>query len=221
MNTTVLIFLVLYYVVVLGIGYWALKRGGSENLEGYLLGGRRIGPATTALTLQTTSMSGFMFLGAGSLGYAQGYYALWFAFGDIGGGVLNFSVIGRRMRKISELFGALTAIEYLEKRYPSTILRIFSGSLTIFLLGFYVLAQFIAGGKGMALVTGMPYPYALAIAVSIIVLYTFMGGYLAVAYTDFFQSIIMLIGVLWIFFAILYELGGFTSANNMLSLIHI
>jgi len=217
LNTTVLIFLVLYYVVVLGIGYWALKRGGSENLEGYLLGGRRIGPATTALTLQTTSMSGFMFLGAGSLGYAQGYYALWFAFGDIGGGVLNFSVIGRRMRKISELFGALTAIEYLEKRYPSTILRIFSGSLTIFLLGFYVLAQFIAGGKGMALVTGMPYPFALAIAVSIIVLYTFMGGYLAVAYTDFFQSIIMLIGVLWIFFAILYELGGFTSANNMIA----
>ena len=50
MNTTVLIFLVLYYVVVLGIGYWALKRGGSENLEGYLLGGRKIGPATTALT---------------------------------------------------------------------------------------------------------------------------------------------------------------------------
>ena len=117
-----------------------------------------------------------MFLGAGSLGYAQGYYALWFAFGDIGGGVLNFSIIGRRMRKISELFGALTAIEYLEKRYPSTILRVFSGSLTIFLLGFYVLAQFIAGGKGMALVTGMPYPYALAIAVSIIVLYTFMGA---------------------------------------------
>ena len=90
-----------------------------------------------------------MFLGAGSLGYAQGYYALWFAFGDIGGGVLNFSVIGRRMRKISELFGALTAIEYLEKRYPSTILRIFSGSLTIFLLGFYVLAQFIAGGLSL------------------------------------------------------------------------
>ena len=216
MNTTVIFFLVLYYLVVLGIGYWALRNGGSDNLEGYLLGGRKIGPATTALTLQTTSMSGFMFLGAGSLGYLQGYWALWFAAGDVGGGVLNFSVIGRRMRKLSQLLGALTAIEYLEKRYPSTTLRIFSGSLTIFLLGFYVLAQFIAGGKGMALVTGIPYPVALAIAVSIIVLYTFMGGYLAVAYTDFFQSLIMLFGVLWIFIAILYELGGFTSANNMI-----
>ena len=215
MNTTVIVFLILYYIIVLGIGYWALRSGGSDNLEGYLLGGRKIGPATTALTLQTTSMSGFMFLGAGSLGYIQGYYALWFAAGDIGGGVLNFSIIGRRMRKISQLFGALTAIEYLEKRYPSTSLRIFSGLLTISLLGFYVLAQFIAGGKGMALVTGMPYPVALAIAVSIIVLYTFMGGYLAVAYTDFFQSLIMLFGVIWIFIAILIELGGFTNANNM------
>jgi Na+/proline symporter len=207
LNTTVIFFLIIYYIVVLGIGYWALRNGGSKDLESYLLGGRKIGPATTALTLQTTSMSGFMFLGAGGLGYIQGYWALWYAVGDIGGGVLNFSIIGRRMRKLSQLFGALTAIEYLEKRYPSGALRLISGSLTVFLLGFYVLAQFIAGGKGMALVTGIPYPIALAIAVTVIVLYTFMGGYLAVAYTDFFQSLVMLIGVLWIFIAVLYELG--------------
>ena len=71
MSGTVIFFLVLYYVVVLGIGYWAMRRGGGESLEGYLLGGRKIGPMTTALTLQSTSMSGFMFLGAGGLGFAQ------------------------------------------------------------------------------------------------------------------------------------------------------
>lgn len=213
MSTTVVLFLVLYYVVVLGIGYWAMRRGGGETLEGYLLGGRQVGPLTTALTLQSTSMSGYMFLGAGGLGFSQGYWAMWFAVGDIGGGVINLSVIGRRMRKLSQMFGALTAIEYLEKRYPSPAVRMFAGVLTVFLLGFYVLAQFIAGGKGMALVTGIPYPLALAIAVGIILVYTFMGGYLAVAYTDFFQSIIMLIGVMWIVLAALAELGGFTAAN--------
>ena len=88
------------------------------------------------------------------------------------------------------------------------------GLLTVFLLGFYVLAQFIAGGKGMALVTGIDYPLALAIAVGVILVYTFMGGYLAVAYTDFFQSVIMLLGVLWIVVAALTELGGLTAANN-------
>jgi len=217
MSGTVVFFLVLYYVIVIGIGYWAMRRGGSEDLEGYLLGGRQVGPMATALTLQSTSMSGYMFLGAGGLGFAQGYWAMWFAAGDIGGGVLNLSIIGRRMRKLSQMFGALTSIEYLEKRYPSPVVRLFAGVLTVFLLGFYVLAQFIAGGKGMALVTGMPYPLALAIAVGIILLYTFMGGYLAVAYTDFFQSIVMLVGVLWIVVAALSELGGLTAANRAIA----
>lgn len=217
MSGTVIFFLVFYYFVVIAIGYWAMRKGGSETLEGYLLGGRKVGPMTTALTLQSTSMSGYMFLGAGGLGFAQGYWALWYAAGDIGGGVLNLSIIGRRMRKLSQMFGALTSIEYLEKRYPSAAIRMFAAILTIFLLGFYVLAQFIAGGKGMALVTGIPYPAALAIAVSIILLYTFMGGYLAVAYTDFFQSIIMLVGVMWIVIAALTELGGFTAANEAIA----
>jgi len=213
---TVIFFLVLYYVVVLAIGYWAMKKGAGDDLEGYLLGGRKVGPMATALTLQSTSMSGYMFLGAGGLGYMQGYWALWYAAGDVGGGVLNMSVIGRRMRKLSQIMGALTAIEYLEKRYPSPAIRLFAGTLTVFLLGFYALAQFIAGGKGMALVTGMPYPAALAIAVAVILVYTFMGGYLAVAYTDFFQSLVMLTGVLWIVIACLHELGGLTAANEAL-----
>jgi sodium/proline symporter len=214
MSGTVIFFLVFYYVVVLGIGYWAMRHGGDKSLEGYLLGGRKVGPMTTALTLQSTSMSGYMFLGAGGLGFLQGYWALWYAAGDIGSGVVNLSAIGRRMRKLSQMFGALTSIEYLEKRYPSPATRLVAGLLTIFLLGFYVLAQLIAGGKGMALVTGIPYPLALAIAVGIILIYTFMGGYLAVAYTDFFQSIIMLVGVMWIFIAALTELGGMTAANQ-------
>lgn len=217
MSGTVVLFLVLYYVVVLGIGYLAMRRGAGEDLEGFLLGGRKVGPMATALTLQSTSMSGYMFLGAGGLGFMQGYWALWYAAGDIGGGVLNLSIIGRRMRKLSQMMGALTSIEYLEKRYPSPFVRLFSGVLTVILLGFYVLAQLIAGGKGMALVTGIAYPVALAIAVGIILIYTFMGGYLAVAYTDFFQSLVMLVGVTWIMIAALSELGGLTAANNAIA----
>lgn len=214
MSGTVIFFLVLYYLIVLGIGYWAMQRGSSKDLEGYLLGGRQVGPIATALTMQSTAMSGYMFLGAGGLGFSQGYWALWYAAGDIGGGVLNLSVIGRRMRKLSQMMGALTSIEYLEKRYPSPAVRVIAGVLTVFLLGFYVLAQLIAGGKGMALVTGMSYPVALAIAVGIILAYTFMGGFLAVAYTDFFQSLVMLVGVMWIVIAALSELGGLTAANH-------
>jgi sodium/proline symporter len=213
-NATIVAFLGLYYLVVLGIGFFAVRRGAGEDLEGFLLGGRRLGPLVTALTLQSTAMSGFMFLGAGALGFAQGYWALWYAAGDIGGGVVVLSVIGRRMRKLSQMLGSLTSIEYLENRYPSAATRLVAASLSIFLLAFYVIAQFIAGGKGLALVTGVSYPVALLLAVAIILLYTFLGGYLAVAYTDFFQSLVMLLGVVWILAAALLHVGGLTEANR-------
>ncbi len=217
MNPVVLIFLIIYYVVVVWIGFWAVKKGAAKNLEGYLLGGRQIGPLVTAMTLQATSMSGYMFLGAGSAGYTTGYWAVWYASGDIGGGVVNLSVIGRRMRKLSKIMGSLTSIEYLENRYPSPATRLIAGILTVFFLFFYVLAQFIGGGKGMALVTGLPYWLALLVAVGIIILYTYLGGYFAVAWTDFFQSIVMVVGVLWIFIAALSYVGGFTAANNAIA----
>lgn len=219
MNATIVAFLALYFVVVLGIGVWAMRRGAGHDLESFLLGGRKLGPLVTALTLQSTSMSGYMFLGAGALAYTQGYWALWYAAGDIGGAVVNLSFIGRRMRKLSELLGSLTCIEYLEHRYPSPATRLIAASLTVFLLAFYVLAQFIAGGKGLALVTGLEYPVALFVALAIILLYTFLGGYLAVAYTDFFQSLVMLAGVGWVLVASIAHVGGLTAAHREIAAI--
>jgi sodium/proline symporter len=104
------------------------------------------------------------------------------------------------MRKLSQILGSLTSIGYLENRYPHPATRLVAGTLSILFLFFYVLAQFIAGGKGMALVTGLPYWASLLIAVGIILLYlnTYLGGYFAIAWTEFFQSLIMLLGVLWI-----------------------
>lgn len=215
--SAVVALLVLYFAVVALIGVWAMRRGAGQDLEGFLLGGRRVGPLVTALTLQSTSMSGYMFLGAGALAYSQGYWALWYAAGDVGGAVLNLSLIGRRMRKLSQLFGSLTCVEYLEGRYPSPWTRLVAASLTVFLLAFYVLAQFIAGGKGLALATGLSYPLALFVALAMIILYTFLGGYLAVAYTDFFQSLVMLAGVAWVLGAALVHVGGLSAANHQIA----
>ncbi|MGO2132565.1 MAG: sodium/proline symporter [Halomonas sp.] len=217
MNTTVLLFLGLYFLAMLAVGVVSMRRGGASSMEGYYLGGRNVGPLVTALTMQSTSMSGYMFLGAGSLGYTQGYYGFWYAGGDIGGGVVNLSVLGRRMRKLSQIMGALTSIEYLEKRYPSKWVRLIAAGLSVFLLGAYVLAQFIAGGKGLELVTGLSYELSLAIAIAVILGYTLMGGYGAVAYTDVVQSFIMVVGIVWILVATLNEVGGLTAANQALA----
>lgn len=81
-----LVLLVIYFAAMLGIGVWAMRRS-TKSTEGFLLADRSIGPAVTALRLQSSSMSGYMFLGAGSLAYTQGYYSMWYALGDVGGGV--------------------------------------------------------------------------------------------------------------------------------------
>lgn len=208
-----ILFLVIYFIAMAGIGYWAMKRGNSDS-EGFLLGGRSLGPGVTALRLQSSSMSGYMFMGAGSLGYTQGYFGMWYALGDLGGGILNLSVLGRRMRKLSQILGSITSIEYLEHRYPSKWIRLIAAPIALFCMFFYVLAQFIAGGRGLEMVSGVSFPVALAIAIGVIVIYTFMGGYLAVAYTDFVQAIIMVIGMVWILVATLMAVGGFTAGNN-------
>ncbi|MDN6373810.1 MAG: sodium/proline symporter, partial [Brevibacterium aurantiacum] len=171
-------FLVIYFAAMAGIGVWTLKTG-TKGSEGFLLGGRSLGPAVTALRLQSSSMSGYMFLGAGSLAYTKGYFSLWYAMGDIGGGVLNLSILGRRMRKLSQILGSLTSIEYLEHRYPSRWIRAIAAPVAVVCIFFYVMTQFIAGGRGLEMVTGIPYAWALLIAVGVIVFYTFLGGYLA------------------------------------------
>lgn len=214
-----LVFLIIYFVGMLGIGVWAMRRS-SKSSEGFLLADRSLGPAVTALRLQSSSMSGYMFLGAGSLGYTQGYYSMWYALGDVGGGVLNLSIIGRRMRKLSQMLGSITSIGYLENRYPSRWTRAIAAPIALFCMFFYVLAQFLAGGQGLAMVTGLSVNVSLIIAVGIIVGYTFLGGYLAVAYTDFFQAIIMVIGMLWILIGSLQYVGGLTAANERLGAIN-
>ena len=170
-----LLFLILYFVVMAGIGVWTTRRS-STSTEDYLLAGRSLGPAVTALRLQSSSMSGYMFLGAGSLGYTQGYFGMWYALGDLGGGIMNLSILGRRMRKLSQLLGSLTSIEYLEHRYRSAWVRIIAAPIALGCLFLYVLSQFVAGGVGLASVTGWNFELSLIIATGVIVLYTFLGG---------------------------------------------
>jgi SSS family transporter len=212
-------FLVLYFAAMLAIGFWAMRQK-TATAEGYLLADRSLGPAVTALRLQSSSMSGYMFLGAGSLGYTQGYFGMWYALGDVGGGVLNLSILGRRMRKLSAMLGSITSIGYLENRYPSPWTRAIAAPVALFCMFFYVLAQFLAGGQGLAMVTGLSVGVSLVIAVGVIVGYTFLGGYLAVAYTDFVQAIIMVIGMLWILIATLQYVGGLTAGHEGLAAVN-
>lgn len=214
-----LAFLLLYFAAVISIGI-AVSRRSSKSEEGFLLGGRSLGAPVTALRLQSTSMSGYMFQGAGGLGYQQGYYSMWYALGDLGGGVINLSILGRRMRKLSHLMGSITSIGYLENRYPSPAVRLVAAPIALFSMFFYVLAQLLAGGQGLSLVTGLDLNIALIVAIGIILIYTFLGGYLAVAYSGFLQAIIMVLGMVWILVATVNHVGGLTAGHEGLAAIN-
>ncbi|WP_108021659.1 sodium/proline symporter [Melghirimyces profundicolus] len=215
MNLETWVFAV-YLGGLLLIGYIFSKRA-ARSVDDFLLGGRSVGPAVTALTMQGTSMSGYMFMGGPALAFQQGWYALWYAFGDAGGAIINISVLGKRMRRLSERLGALSPVEYLGKRYESSLVQVIASVISIIFISVYVFAQFIAAGKALTSLTGMSYLPALLIGVGVIVLYTVFGGYLAVVWTDFVQAIIMVIGVVGITAAALTHLGGLTHLNASLS----
>lgn len=214
MGTDAIVFII-YLLALLSVGVF-FSRKASKSVDSYLLGDRNIGPAVTALTMQSTSMSGYMFLGGPALAFQQGWYAIWYAIGDAGGGIVNLSVLGKRMRRMSEILGALSPIEYLEKRFESAMVRIIGSIITIIFLFAYVFAQFIASGKALESLTGLPYEWALIIGVSAIIAYTVVGGYLAVVWTDFFQGIVMVLGVLGILVMGLIHVGGLSELNHSL-----
>ena len=210
------IIFIIYLGVLLSIGLW-FSRKSAESTEQYLLGGRSLGPAVTAMTMQTTAMSGFMFMGAPAMAFQYGWYAVWYAIGDAGGSIINLSVLGKRMRRMSERLGALSPIEYLEKRFESPSVRVVGSTISIVFLFGYVCAQFIAAGKAMSVLTGFTYELSLIIGISVILIYTVAGGYLAVAYTSFVQGLIMVFGVVGIGVLAYFRVGGLSGLNESLA----
>ena len=214
-GVTEYVVLLVYLFGMIGIGvYWAKH---SKTSEDYLLGGRKIGSVLTALTLQTTSMSGYMFMGGPAQTYREGYFTLWYAVGDGGGAIFNVGILGKRMRRLSYFLGCLSPIEYIEKRYPGKATRAIAAIIAICFVYGYVLAQFLSAGKTMCALLGVPLPVAIIIGAGVIVFYTFAGGYLAVAWTDFVQGIVMVCSMVMIFILAWQQVGGLTGLNEQLT----
>lgn len=210
-----IIVLMCYFAGMIGMGLFWNRR--AKNSEDYMLGGRSMGPLVTALTLQTTAMSGFMFMGGPSEAFAMGYFAIFYAVGDAGGGMINITVLGRRMRRLSQLLDAISPIEYLEKRYESIPVKIIGCIIAVFGLSSYVLAQFLATGKTLVSLFGFPLEIGLVIGCAVILFYTFVGGYFAVAWTDVIQGFIMIGSLILIFILMMSKMGWFAGLNAELA----
>lgn len=197
MSTWVILAFACYMMVMLIIGGISAKK--NKNADDYFLGGRNLGGWVAALSAQASDMSGWLLMGLPGCIYAFGANQAWIAIGLLIGTVLNWIFVAGRLRRYTIKAGnAMTIPEYLSNRFrdKSHILMAISAIVIVIFFLVYAASAFSAGGKLFASVTDMTYHQALALGAVVILLYTFLGGFLAVCATDFIQGTMMLVGIL-------------------------
>lgn len=213
-NLTIGFTFALYLVVMLGIGVIAYKR--TTNLSDYILGGRSLGPWTSAISAGASDMSGWLLLGLPGAAYVSGLSAGWIGIGLLAGTWLNWLIVARRMRVYSFKSGdALTLPEFFANRFrdKTQLLRVVSAIFILMFFMFYTSSGLVAGGKLFETVFGLDYTLAVTVGTLAIISYTFFGGFLAVSWTDLIQGLMMAAALLIVPVIALSELGGFSGSS--------
>ena len=205
MNAEVLAF-VLYFVLMLAIGVvFFFKEKGAGEKE-YFLGGRHMGPWVTAMSAQASDMSAWLLMGLPGSILAFGFGQIWIGIGLALGTIANWIIVARRLRCFSEAANdAITLPQYLSNRFATKSLTLQIICAVIFLVCFtiYVASAFVSGATVFTMVfPSLSNQTAMLLFALIIIIYTFLGGYKAVCWTDFFQGLLMLVAVLAIPIAI-------------------
>lgn len=201
MNLEVLAF-VLYFVLVLGIGlfFFFRTRKDGDSEKQYFLGGRQMGPWVTALSAQASDMSAWLLMGLPGSVLAFGLGKAWIGIGLAIGTALNWIFVAKRLRKFSKAANdSITLPEYLQNRFlaEKPVLSIIAAIVFLISFTIYVASGFVAGTTVfVSLVPGLSRETAMIIFAAVILLYTFLGGFKAVSWTDFFQGTLMFIALL-------------------------
>ncbi len=210
---TIITFIV-YLVFLIFIGLYFYKK--TNNIEDYLLGGRSMGVWVTALSAQASDMSGWLLMGLPGAIFLYGLNQSWIAIGLFIGTVLNWVLVAPRLRQYTEKTNALTLASFFENRFkdPTGLLRIISAIITLIFFTIYASSGMAGAGKLFEAMFNIPYSVAVIGGCIVIVLYTFLGGFLAVCWTDLFQGALMFFSILIVpIFAILTK-GGFQAIES-------
>ena len=217
-NSTVWAAFCLYLAITFALAHLAHRRAGSGNfLEEFFVGGRTLGSWVLGLTWIATSASGGTFIGAPSLGHANGWSVMLWISGYIVVATVGFGLLGRRIAEIGQTSSALTFSDLLRDRFDSRAIGVISGIALIVLHTSFIVAQYIAGARVLEVVLGVPYVWGATGLALTVCLYTAYGGFRAVAWTDSFQAIVMLVGVLLTAGFALRKAGGFAGVFDGLA----
>jgi len=190
---------VLYFVAVLAIGVYFFAKSKGTGEKDYFLGGRAMGPWVTAMSAQASDMSAWLLMGLPGSILAFGLGQAWIGIGLAIGTILNWVFIAKRLRRFSEAAGdSITFPQYLSNRFATTNPTLKIICAVVFLISFtiYVASAFVAGTSVFTSLFAIEEGTAMIIFAAIILVYTFLGGYKAVCWTDFFQGLLMLIALL-------------------------
>ncbi|MFD2912068.1 sodium/proline symporter PutP [Jeotgalibacillus terrae] len=195
---------------MLAIGYYAYKKS-TGNLSEYMLGGRQMGPAVTALSAGASDMSGWMLLGLPGSIYVSGISGMWIAVGLSIGAYLNYILVAPRLRTYTEVANdSITIPDYFENRFVDNtkILRFVSAIVIIIFFTVYTSSGMVSGGVLFESAFGMDYTLGLFVTAGVVLAYTLFGGFLAVSMTDFVQGCIMFVALILVPIVAFMELGG-------------
>ncbi|HEX7064419.1 MAG TPA: sodium/proline symporter [Bacillales bacterium] len=208
--TTEIIATLVYMIVLIVIGIWGYYKA-RNSLEGFLLGGRTVGPLVIALTLQATAMSAYIFQAIPGVAYTGGLSSIWYPFSSFFGAILAFLLLAKRLRKFTGMSNSLTFTDFLSFRYYDGnrgIVRVIAVIITVIFSLAYVGAQFVATGTMFHYFFGLDVRTGIIIGAVVVFVYTLAGGFFSVIWTEFFQGAIMFFVLLIVPILGFINLGG-------------
>ncbi|MCR4602211.1 MAG: sodium:solute symporter [Prevotella sp.] len=208
---------IIFLAVMIGVGIYTRKQ--ASSVDGFVLGGRAVGPWLTAFAYGTSYFSAVVFVGyAGQFGWKYGLSSTWIGIGNaVIGSLLAWLVLGRRTKLMTQHIESRTMPDFFGTRFNDQGLRVAAS-----IIAFVFLIPYTAGVyKGISTLFemgfGIPYEYCVIIMAVLTAVYVILGGYKATAMNDFIQGIIMLFGIVAVIAAVLASQGGLTEAIGKLS----
>ncbi|NIQ00448.1 MAG: sodium/solute symporter [Nitrospinaceae bacterium] len=220
LSGTISVVIVVYVILMLAIGYVTSRR--TKSPSQFFLADRSLKAWVTAVSSTASSESAWAVLGTVGMAYEGGLSAVWFLPGCLMGYAINWLFLAERLRKHSHETGAITIPDYLEAHFKDRThwLRIISVVIIFSCMMAYVGSQFTGIGKTFDAIFGVPHYWSIPVGGAIIILYTMMGGFLAVAWTDFIQGLIMVFGLVLLSLTALVSLGGFGGMIEQVNQAH-
>jgi sodium/proline symporter len=217
MSIPTLITFIAYFIILLSIGLCFYRR--SSSIEDYLLGGRGMGSWVTALSAQASDMSGWLLMGLPGAIYLAGTVNVWIAIGLFIGTALNWRFVSARLRIYTQKTNAITLPCFFEARFgdPTGLLRVISAIIILIFFAIYASSGLVATGKLFESTFGVPYHIAVFIGGLIIIAYTFLGGFLAVCWTDLLQGALMVFAIIIVPLLTYRRVGGADAISEAMT----